>query len=257
MAYELVLIYGIVAIIIGIGPALGFAFWRYGFKCELWYSWLLGGLFWALALITAMIPIMILRSIFETTFLFNYISYFLIKVFDTAFRVLIFIFFTKFTADTSEKVIMAGLGWVTFRAIFNQTIPFFFLIIFFPDNKLILQMDGFEYLLLFGGYSNFLAEVFQLVIMVMIFYGIKGYMNIENSEPIKKNIFSRDPRPVWIWILIVGILQILHDLLFLASNIYLGFYMAYFSSTLFIGVLVCYILKRIKVYPLFNAKSAD
>ncbi|MFX1392310.1 MAG: hypothetical protein ACFFAH_01935 [Promethearchaeota archaeon] len=257
MTYELVLIYGIIAIIIGIVPAISFAFWRFGLKKEPWYSWLLGGLFWALSLIIAMIPIMILRTIFETTFYFNYINYFIIKVFETAFRVLLFIIFTKFTADTSEKVIMAGLGWATFRAIFNHTIPFFFLIIFFWDNKSIVQMDRIEYLLLFGGYNHFLAEVFQSVIMVMIFYGIKGYLNIENSEPIKQNFFSKDPKPVWIWIVIGAVLHIFHDNLFLASSIYLGFYMAYIIITLFIGVLVCYILKRIKVYPLFNDKSAD
>ena len=258
MAYELVLIYGIIAIIIGIGPVICYSIWRFSFKKELWYSWLLGGLFWALSLIMSWIPLMILITIFETSLYFIYIITIIVAIFETVFRIFLFSLFTKFTADTSEKVIMAGLGWATFEALFSDTIPFLFIIIFFRDNEFILKMNGIEYLLLFGGYKRFLTVIFQSVLMIMVFYGTKSYLkNIEVSEPIKENIYSRDPKPVWIWIVIVAILQISFDFLFYASYNHLGFYIAYILITMFIGVLVCYILRRIKAYPLFNVKSVD
>lgn len=256
MVYELVLVYGIIAIFIGIGPIMGYSIWRFGYKKELWYSWLLGGLFWALALITSSIALMNLISIFETAIYFIYIIIVISVVFETVFRILLFILFTKFTADTSEKVLMAGFGWATFEAVFSYTIPFLLSIIFFRDNNFILQMDGIEFLLLFGGYKRFLTEVFQLVMIVMVFYGIKGYLK-NDSEPIKENFFSRDPKPVWIWIIIVAILQITYNFLFFAFLVYLGFYLAYLLITIFIGVLVYYIVKRINIYPLFTLKSVD
>ena len=258
MAYELVLAYGIIAIIIGFVPAVAFTIWRFGFKRNFWYSWLLGGLFWSLALIIRAIPFMILMSIFGATRYTIYIITLLSGIFETVFRTLLFLLFTKFTADTKEKVIMAGLGWGTFEAIFGHTIPVLIFILFSRDSKLMLQLDGVEYIILLGGYNHLLNEIFHLMMMIMIFYGIKYKLkDIDVSEPICENFFSKDPRPAWIWIIIVAILQFTYGFLFIIFITFLGLYKAYILITVFIGILVSYILKRIKFYPLFPVKPED
>ena len=252
MAYELVLAFGIIAIIIGTIPVISFTIWKFGFKNNLWYSWLLGGLFWSLALIMRAIPFMILISIFGVTTYIIYIYILFSGIFDTVFKVLLLLLFTKFTADTKEKVIMAGLGWGTVEVILGYTIPFLIFILFFRDSNIMSQMDGVEYLILFVGYKRLLNEIFHLIMMIMIFYGIKYKLkDISVSEPIRDNFFSKDPKPAWIWIIIAAILHFIYSFLFIIFINFLGIYMAYSLIGIFIGILVVYVVKRIKSYPLF------
>jgi hypothetical protein len=88
--------------------------------------------------------------------------------------------------------------------------------------------------------------------MIMVFYGIKYKLReIEISEPVEDNSFSKDPNPSWIWILIVMLLHFLYDFLALFLYRVLGLIMMYILMTGFVGILSFYIYKRIKSYPLF------
>ena len=186
MAFELVVFYGILSIIIGIVPSIGFVIWRFGFKRSLWYSWLLGGLFWALALIVRAIPLIILIYIVNLPQYIILISMIFAGIFETAFRVLLLMLFTKYTANSKEKVIMAGFGWGTIEAIFSHTIPLIFFLLFFRGSEIMLSLDGIEYILLFGGFERLITEIFHLIMMIMVFYGIKYKLReIEISVPIK------------------------------------------------------------------------
>lgn len=252
LSYELVVFYGILSIIIGIVPSIGFVIWRFGCKRSLWYSWLLGGLFWALALIVRVIPLMILISIVNVPQYVILISTIFAGIFETAFRVLLLILFTKYTANTKEKVLMAGFGWGTIEAIFSHTIPLIFFLLFFRGSKLMLSLDGIEYILLIGGFERLLTEIFHLIMMIFVFYGIKHKLEgIEVSRPIEKNFFSKDPNPVWLWILIVSFLHFLYDYLSIIIWIYLGLILLYTIMTGFVGILTIYTIKRIEAYPLF------
>ena len=211
--YALVVFYGILSILIGIGVSIGYAIWKFGFKRELWYSWLLGGLFWTLALILRAIPLMILVSYLRTFKKSNWIIIFtgvlFAGVIETIFRALLLVLFTKQTADTKEKVIMAGLGWGTIAVILFHTIPVLFLVTLYQNSEYLLSFDGIEYILLIGGFERLITELFHLIMMIMVFYGIKYKLReIEISVPIKDNIFSKDPKPTWRWILIVILIQI-------------------------------------------------
>ena len=62
----LVVVYGIISIFLGIGPAIIFALWKFGIKGKLWFAWFLGGLFWFLALLARLVPLIIISSIPET-----------------------------------------------------------------------------------------------------------------------------------------------------------------------------------------------
>jgi uncharacterized membrane protein YhfC len=44
-------------------------------------------------------------------------------VFETLFRTFLLVFFTKYAANSREKILMVGLGWGTIEAIMLHTIP--------------------------------------------------------------------------------------------------------------------------------------
>lgn len=258
MAYELVLIFGILSIIIGIVPSIGFAIWRFGLKKDLWYSWLLGGLFWTLAMISRAIPLIILISLVSIPQHIILISTILAGIFETVFRVLLFLLFTKYTANNKEKVIMAGIGWGTIEAIFIHTIPLLFFLLSFRDSELMLHLDGIEYILLFGGFERLITELFHVVMMIFIFYGIKHKLkDIKVSKPIENKFYSVDPRPVWIWILIVTFLHFSYDFIFIVLWIWLGLLLSYLIMTGILFILIFYTVKRIRIYPLFPVVEGD
>jgi len=260
--YALVVFYGILSLLIGIGVSIGYAIWKFGLKKNLWYSWLLGGLFWTLALILRAIPLLILVSYLRTFEKSKWIIIFTSKLFaglfETIFRVLLLLTFTKQTADTKEKVIMAGLGWGTVEAILVQTLPILFLITLDQNNEYILYFDGIEYILLIGGFEKLITEIFHLIMMIMVFYGIKYKLKeIEISVPIKDNIFSKDPKPTWIWILIVILLHFMYDFLAIVFLRVSGLIMMYILMTGFMGILLYYTNKRMKAYPLFPGSKRE
>ncbi|MFX1394912.1 MAG: hypothetical protein ACFFAH_15230 [Promethearchaeota archaeon] len=96
-----------------------------------------------------------------------------------------------------------------------------------------------------------MTEIFHLCMMILVFYGIKNKLkNIDKSSPIQNVFFSRDPKPITIWIIIVICLHFLYD--YMNVSLYNAFGLFFFIyGFAFDILLVYYLLNRIKSYPLF------
>ena len=70
---------------------------------------------------------------------------------------------------------MAGLGWGTIEAILVHTIQVAAILIF-PDFYIdtINSLEGLEWTILFGGYERVITEIFHLMAMILVFYGVKN-----------------------------------------------------------------------------------
>jgi uncharacterized membrane protein YhfC len=259
MSYELILIYGLVSIFLGIGPAIIFAIWKFGIKKELWISWILGGFFWLLALFARIFIILYINSLPQTLSYRLVLFSFLAGLFETSFRVLLLTMFTRKTADTAEKIYMAGLGWGSGEAIYLHTINLSILLFITPDASLIHQLKGIEYILIFSSIERILAEIFHVCMMILVFYGIKDKLKIsENSTPIENSFFTKDPKPTTFWILIVIGLHFAFDYIFVSLVASIGIFV-YIFGVIWDGLLFYYLFNRLKNYPLFlnNLKKSE
>ncbi len=251
MNYELILIYGIISIFLGIGPAIIFALWKFGIKKENWISWILGGFFWLLALLARIFIILYISSLPQTLSFRLILLSVLAGFFETTFRVLLLILFTKRTANTAEKVYMAGLGWGTGEAIYLHTINLSILLYINPNMSLIHQLNGIEYVLIFSGIERILAEIFHICMMILVFYGIKDKLKAnEHSTPSQDLFFTKDPKPATLWILIVIGLHFAFDYSFVSLAFSIGIFV-YLFGTIWDGLLIYYLFIRLKNYPLF------
>lgn len=255
--YLLVAIYGLTSMSIGIGPAVGFAIWRHGKEIRNWIPWALGGAFWFLALLCRL-PLLGLVAGHEAfPGMHLVIAPLLAGIFETAFRVALFLLLPKLTASTKGKVVMAGLGWGTVEAIYVHTIQVG-AIVFFPGHfpGIIGLLDGVEWTLLFGGYERLITIVFHAMIMVLVFYGVKGNLRgIERSTPLIENFFTRDPRPKWLWIFIAIGIHFLYDFVLVVLLYTMGLIILYMFGTVFVCLLASYVTRRTSYYPLFPTSS--
>ena len=87
MTLELVIIYGIFSICLGILPAFLIIIHKFGLKKRLWFSWFLGGAFWGLALLSRMPVLILLQSNIEDFTSIVFLSASLAGIFETLFRV--------------------------------------------------------------------------------------------------------------------------------------------------------------------------
>ncbi len=258
MSFILIVIYGIASICLGIGPAIGLAIWKYGFKKKIWFSWLLGGLFWMLALLARYYLLIIIVITPELAPYNLFLAALLAGVFETSFRVLLLLLLTKFTASSTEKLVMAGVGWGSVEAIIVHSIPLFSLIFITSDSEVFTQLEGLEWTILFGGFERIMAEIFHLIMMVLVFYGLKHKLkNIEKSEPLINNFFTREPKPLWIWVIIVMALHFALDFVFILLLYSVGVILMYMLMFVVVGILYSYLSNRVKFYPLFPQKDHE
>jgi len=257
LVYELVIGYGIASIFLGIIPALLIALKKFKLNGKLWLSFLLGGLFWGGALLARLYPLYLFATISELQPFMLFISALFAGIFETAFRVLLLLIFTKVTANSKEKVIMAGIGWGVIEAFVLHTIPVFQIILLPPENELFTQLEGVEWAILFGGFERMIVEAFHLALMILVFYGVKDRLkNIEQSKPLIKNIFTKDPKPVWIWILIVMFIHFAFDFIFISLAYTIDILLLYMLMAVLVGILMSYTSNRKKYYPLFPKEDS-
>jgi hypothetical protein len=118
---------------------------------------------------------------------------------------------------------------------------------------LISQLNGIEYVILFGGYERFITEIFHLIIMILVFYGVKNILNnIDISKPLIENNFTKEPIPAWIWILIVVAIHFAYDFIYVSLVYVVNLITLYAIVTIIVGLLVSYATNRMKPYPLFS-----
>ena len=257
MVYELVIAYGIVTILLGIIPAIVITIKKFKLNGKLWLSFGLGGLFWGGALLVRLYPLYLFSTISELHPFMLFISALFAGIFETSFRVILLIFLTKITANSKEKVIMAGIGWGVIEAFVVHTIPIFQIILLPPESGLMTQLEGVEWALLFGGFERIIVEAFHLALMILVFYGVKDRLkNIEQSKPLVNNIFTKDPKPVWIWILIVMFIHFAFDFLFVSLVYVVDILLLYMLMTVIVGILVSFTSNRMKYYPLFPKEDS-
>lgn len=256
--YALVLVYGIISIFLGIGPVLIITFKKYGVKRSAWTAWILGGSFWFLAFLIRL-PLLQLIAATPGIGEFNLVlAPLLAGLFETAFRALVLLIFTKYTGSTKEKVIMTGLGWGTGEAIYVHSIQIGAIILFptyFPD--IIASLDGLEWTLLFGGYERMITEIFHLFVFILVFYGIKDHLKIKKSEATYKTFFTKDHNPPWLWIFIVAGLHFLYDFVLIVLLYTMGIIILYMVGTILVGLLTSYTTNRMKHYPLFPENDIE
>lgn len=256
--YALVLIYGIISIFLGIGPVLIITFKKYGVNRSAWGAWILGGLFWFLAFMIRL-PLLQLIAVSPGLREFNLVlAPLLAGLFETAFRALVLLIFTKHAGSTKEKVIMTGLGWGTGEAIYVHAIQIG-AIIFFPAlfPEIIASLDGLEWTLVFGGYERIITEVFHLFTFILVFYGIKDKLKINQSKANYKTFFTRDPNPPWAWIFIVAGVHFLYDFVLIVMFYTMGIIILYMVGTILVGILASYTTNRMKHYPLFPENDVE
>ena len=152
---------------------------------------------------------------------------------------------------------MAGLGWGTIEAIIVHSIPVISLLLLPPDSEGLLTLDGIEFILLFGGYERIIAEAFHLSMMILTFYGIKNKLKVEQSKPIHTNFFTRDPKPVWLWLLIVAGIHFAFDFIFVVLVYLVDLITLYLLMTGIVGILTIYTIRRMEYYPLFPQYRFD
>ena len=257
MTLELVIIFGIISICLGILPAFLIIIHKFGLKKRLWFSWFLGGAFWGLALLARMPILILLQLNIEDFTSIVFLSASLAGIFETLFRVVLLCLFTKFVANSKEKLFMVGLGWGMMEAICLHTIPVLQIMIA-PNNELLQQLQGNEWTLVFGGIERILAEIFHLALIILVFYGVKDKLrNIEKSEPIANIFFTRDPKPVWLWVIIVAFLHFSFDYMLVSLTYSIGIIFTYLAGFVFVGIIVSYITHRVKAYPLFLKKNKN
>lgn len=250
--YVLVVLYGIISIFLGIGLAIIFALWKFGIKGKLWFAWLLGGLFWFLALLLRLPLLTIISSIPEAAPYGLFIGASLAGVFETSFRVLVIILLSKFTANTAEKIYMTGLGWGTGEAFVVHTLAILQILLLPHDSEVIISLDGVEWALLFGGYERIISEIFHLYLFILVFYGIKYKLKkIEQGSPILENFFTRDPKPLWMWIIIVAVIHFAFDFFFVSLAYIFDLITLYLIGTAVVGLIATFVSNKVKYYPLF------
>lgn len=256
MVYELVIGYGIASIFLGIVPALSITIWKFKFKGSLWFSFILGGVFWGAALLARLYFLYLVAITPETQPFSILIGALLAGLFETLFRVLLLYYLTKYTANSKEKVIMTGFGWGIIEAVTLHSIPVFMMIVA-PSSELLGALEGYEWTILFGGIERIMVELFHVSMLIFVFYGIKDRLKgISQSEPLAKRFYTKDPKPVWLWILIVVLLHFLFDFLLVSLAYSVGLVLTYMAGFVFVGILISYLTNRIKAYPLF-AKEND
>jgi len=258
IVYVLVVVYGIISIFLGVGLAIIFALWKYGIKGKLWFAWFLGGLFWFLALLARLPLLILISSIPETAPYRLFIGALFAGAFETSFRVLVIFLLTKFTANTAKKVNMTGLGWGTVEAFVVHTLALLSIIILPHDNEIIVSLDRVEFALLFGGYERIIVEIFHLYLFILVFYGIKHKLKkIEQSKPILENFFTKAPKPLWIWIIIVAVIHFAFDFFFVSLAYVIDIITLYLIGTAIIGLLATYVSNKVRYYPLFPEKILE
>jgi len=255
----LIVIYGIISIAIGIGPAIGMAIWLFGKTTANWGSWALGGIFWYLALLSRLPLLGLIASNPLLSQFYLILAPLFAGIFETAFRVLLIVLLPKYTANTKDKVIMAGLGWGTIEAIMLHSIQIAAILIF-PSQfeEIIALLENMEWVILFGGYERLITQIFHLMVMILVFYGVKNNLRgIEPSEPLVKNFFTRDPNPKWIWASIAVIIHFLYDYIIILLLYTMGLIILYMFATVFVGLLTSYTTNRMKYYPLFLLEPTE
>jgi len=255
MAYELVVTYGIAAILLGIVPALAITIWKFGSKGSLWFSFVLGGVFWGAALLARLYFLYLVAITPELQPFSILIGALLAGLFETLFRVLLLYSLTRFTANSTEKVLMTGLGWGVIEAIILHSIPVFTMIVA-PSSELLGTLEGYEWTLIFGGIERIMAELFHVMMLIFVFYGIKDRLKgISRSEPLAKTFFTKDPKPVWLWLLIVALLHFSFDYILVTLAYRVGLVLTYMAGFVFVGILISFLTNRIKAYPLFPKEN--
>jgi len=251
MSIELIIVYGIISICLGLLPALLIISNRFGFQKQLWFSWILGGIFWLLALLFRMPLLYLIQLNLREFNLVVLLSALLAGLFETLFRVVLILGFTKYVADSKEKLMMAGLGWGMIEAVILHSIPVLMIMIT-PTREQLELLEGYEWTLLFGGFERIMVEIFHLVMMTIVFYGLKKKLkDISQSEPIADTFFTKDPNPVWLWIVIVMLLHFSFDFILVSLVYSVGVVLTYMLGFVFVGLLASYLTNRIKAYPLF------
>ena len=150
---------------------------------------------------------------------------------------------------------MAGLGWGTIEAVIVHTIPVFLTIIA-PGEELLTLIKGYEWTLLFGGFERIMAQIFHYTMMILVFYGVKYKLrNIRRSEPIAEIFLTKDPKPVWLWVIIVAILHFLFDFIVVLLFYTYGIVFSYLAGFVFAFLFLSYTSNRQKAYPLFPSES--
>ncbi len=252
MASFLITIYTIVSIFLGIGPAIIFAIWKFGLKRQLWLAWGLGGLFWLLALAVRIVPLNLIALTVNNAFFQVFIGALFAGIFETVFRVMVLLLLSKYTANSSEKVYMTGLGWGTEEAFVIHSLSLIS-ILFLPEgSETLLQLEGVEYALLFGGFERIIAEILHVNVLILTFYGIKQYIKQnEQSKPLIENFYTRDPSPIWLWVIFAVAIHFAFDFMLVSLIFYVDIITDYLIGAVFAGVLTVYTTNRIKFYPLF------
>lgn len=252
MADILVLVYGLISILLGVLPALAVALWRSRLEKELWMAWVLGGVFWFLALLLRVIPLNIVTSMLRSTTSVLFVSALFAGVFETVFRTFLFIYLTKQAASSLEKVVMAGLGWGTVEALLLHTFPLSRLLLAIVATGSLSQFSENTYLWLLGGYERLIVEFFHVCMFILVFYGLqKTLQRIPSTKPKKKTFFTKDPTPQWIWLIVVAMLHTGLDFTVTYLLTVSTIFVAYSIATAYIGLIGLYVFKRQQNYPLF------
>jgi len=72
----------------------------------------------------------------------------------------------------------------------------------------------------------------------LVFYGIKHKLKkIEQGSPILENFFTRDPKPLWMWIVIVTVIHFAFDFFFVSLAYVIDLITLYLIGTAIVGLL--------------------
>lgn len=258
MADFLVLVYGLLSILLGTLPALGIALWRSRFDKKLWMAWVLGGVFWFLAFLLRVIPLNMFTSLIGSNILALFVSALFAGVFETLFRMFLFIYLAKQAASSFEKVLMAGLGWGTVEALLIHIIPLSRLLLVLVDTGSLSQFSENSYLWLLGGYERLIVEFFHVCMFILVFYGLQETLErIPSTKPKKRTFFTKNPTPQWIWLIIVAIVHTGLDFIVTYLLTISSIFIAYTIATVYIVLIGLYIFKRTQNYPLFPTSEGN
>jgi uncharacterized membrane protein YhfC len=219
---------------------------------ENWVSWLLGGIFWFIAYLCRVPILYILNPSKVNQWIIIYIATALAGIFETSFRIILFLSLTKRTADKKEKVIMSGLGWGTIEAFIIHNLSIISIMFLPGDNPIIVSLKGFEITLILGGIERFITEIFHTLLMILVFYGIKSKLkSLSSSEPRVDNFFTNYPKHEWVLLIIVGLIHFLYDLIAISLSYVIDLITLYIILSIFVGILYSYVSNRVRNYPLF------
>ncbi|TXT59973.1 MAG: membrane protein of unknown function [Promethearchaeota archaeon] len=252
MNNSLLFLYGFLSIFIGLGPAVIYALKKFGTKRENWISWTLGGLFWFIAYLCRLPILYFLNTSTLHQWIIIYSATALAGIFETLFRIILFLSLINYTADKKGKVIMSGLGWGTIEAFILHTLAIISLMFLPNDDPTIVSLEGYEIFLLFGGIERLITEIFHILLMILVFYGIKSKLQgISYSNPLRENFFTKYPKPEWILLIIVGIIHFLYDLIAVSLVYVVDLITLYIILSILVGILYSYVSNRMRSFPLF------